>query len=162
MKPAVAKKVRDIKGRVRDLRASFVIEIKASKMPLDQLKDPEQRLIPRVTGLVIREGKWLCGLATRMVDRAGDTPIVAEELEVLDKAGEFFKELGEVHADEIKKNLFIFRVDASFITYMEKLILFVEKIDAAIRAKIAAVATIDDDLGDDAELEAQIAAEMTA
>lgn len=161
MQPAVARKVREIKGRVRDLRASFVAEIKASKIPVEKLNDPEDRLIPRVTGLVVREGNWLVRLANRLVQRSEYKADQAEQ-DTLANAELFFGELAEVHADEIKKNGFIYRMDADFIGYIERLVLLVEKVEALNRAKIAAVATIDDEVVNDDEIAAEIAAEMTS
>ncbi len=166
MKPAVLKKVRDIKGRVRDLRACFVTQIKASKVAAADLKTPDDRLVPRVSGIVIREGRWLAGLVRRVSQRGQYEflPATKSDLaedQMLTNAEVFFGELAEQHADEIKKNNFIYRVDAEFITYLEKMVLLFEKINALTAAKIAAVATIDDDEGTDADAEAEIAAEMT-
>lgn len=165
MKPPVAKKVKEIKNRVRDLKASFIVQLKAAALDNKNpgiLKDPDQRLIPRVTGLVIREGSWLVRLADRISKRA-EVEIDEEDTQNLLDADTFFKELREVHADEILKNGFIFRIDANFITYMEKLVLFVEKIDAQVTARIKAVATLDDEEeGDDKEIAAEIASEMTS
>ncbi len=160
MKPAVAKKVKEIRNRVRDLKSCFIIQIKACDLKPEQLKDPEQRLIPRVTGLVIREGVWLCNLAERMFSRHDVTMDAADDAHLKD-AQAFFKELSEVHSDEISRNLFIYRVDASFVTHMEHVVLLVIKLDAQIKADIAKVAKLEDD-GDDAALQEEIDAAMTS
>jgi CRISPR/Cas system CSM-associated protein Csm5 (group 7 of RAMP superfamily) len=161
VQPAVSKQVQKIKGRVRGLKSDHKHRIDATKIPRESLSDQDDRLVPRVTGLVVREANWLVKLANRVVARAEYKP-EEKEKQALADAEIFFAELSETHEAEIKKNLFIDRMDAEFITYMEKLVLLIEKVDAINKAKIAAVATLDDEAGDDDEIAAEIAAEMTA
>ncbi len=168
MHHTVAKKVREIKNRVRDLKGCFILQVKnCSKRDCD----PEDRSVPRVSGIVVREGAWLSRLASRMLDRQQEIggEVDPKEGQIIESAKKFFEEASADFREEIIRNNFIYRLDAKFILHMEKMVLLVEKIDTQVKAKIAALASQLDPIANDdnyagyadEEVQEEIDAEMT-
>lgn len=155
MKPATEKKITDIKNRAKSLRSSFIREIEADK---DPKADAEDKLVPRVSGIVLREGLWACGIARKFLAKHDGLKPKQEELKALEAAEKFFESHAEIHSEEVRKNDFIFRLPAKFITHLEFAATLVISFDAQVKALIAQIET--EEAVDDAELQEEIDAAM--
>jgi hypothetical protein len=154
MKSATEKKVRDIRARAKDLKSCYIREIRNLT---SKDADPEDKEVPRVSAIVIREGRWLAKVAKKFIDRH-NLELSKEDDGTLTDAILFFDDLAETHSDDVLKNQFIYRVPAEFILHLEKLSVMVLKFDADVKAQIAKIEL--DDLQEDEELQQEIDAEM--
>jgi hypothetical protein len=156
VKPATERKVKEVQGRAKSLKSSFIREIEAEKNPQ---ADADDKLVPRVSGIVLREGKFCCKTARRFLEKYEGLKLDGERKKALEAAEKFFEQYAEIHEEEVKKNDFIFRLPARFITHLEFASALVLAFDAEVKAMVAKIEL--DDAGDDAEVQEEIDAEMT-
>lgn len=154
MKPATEKKVKEIAGRAKDLEACYKRELLALK---SKTATDEDKLVPRVSGIVVREGKWLLKIAQKFVERH-ELELNEQQVKVVDEATDFFNDLHDSHEDEVMKNDFVYRMPVEFILHLKRLAALILAFDAGVKAKIAQIAV--EEAGDDAELEEEINNEM--
>lgn len=154
MKQATERKVNEIAARAHDLESCYKRELLALK---SKTASDEDRLVPRVSGIVIREGRWLLKIAQKFIDRH-DIKLTDQQAKIIDEATEFFDDLGDSHSDEVMKNDFIYRVRAEFILHLKRLSGLIIAFDTSVKAQIAQIAM--EEGGDDAEIEEEINNEM--
>lgn len=128
MKAETVRRLAGIRSRVKDLKGSFMLELKGL--------GPDGTLVPRVSGIVVREGLWVCGIAKRLAEKHNVKFDTAEQ-KALENAELFFEELKEQHGDEVGGGGFIYRVEAAFITHLEKVSILVNAIDKKIELEKA-------------------------
>ena len=138
MKKATQNKLRDIVNRVKDLKQSYPLPLKAPA-------GSESRLVPRVAGAVVEEGLWLVRLARALSEKYADRVEVSKaEADALAAAELFFEEAKENFDDEVGRNGFLFRLDADFITHLEAIAVLVRKLDAQVQASVTTVEELEE------------------
>lgn len=156
MKPVTEKKVKEIAERAKNLKACYIKEIRALEDKDAKAEDTE---IPRVSGIVIREGLWLLKIANKFIDRH-ELQLSEKDTKIVTEAQTFFDDLLETHSDEVRKNDFIYRLPAQFVPHLQKTAAMILKFDAEVKARIAKIEA--DDADDDEAIQDEIDAEMTA
>ncbi len=156
MKVATERKVKEIRARAKDLKSSYIREIRNLE---NKDASPEEKEVSRVSGMVIREGRWLVKIAKKFIDRH-ELDVDAQDQKALTSADNFFAKLADVHSDEVSKNHFIFALPAEFILHLEYISAMILKFDGQARAQIAQIEL--DEAGEDDAIQDEIDAEMTS
>ncbi len=110
MKAETAKWLNGVRSRVKDLKSSFLLELKG--------RGSDGSLVPRVSGIVIREGLRAVDVARRLAKKH-NVKLETEKAKALDDAQLFFEDLKESHGDEYTSGGFIYRVESEFITHLD-------------------------------------------
>lgn len=132
MKAETAKRVAAIRSRAKDLKNSFLLELKG--------KGPDGTLVPRVSGIVIREGLWIVSIARKLVEKYA-VDLTKDEAKLIDDAELFYGEMKENHGDEAAGGGFIYRVEGEFITHLDKVSALVQLIDKKVELEKAKLET---------------------
>lgn len=152
MRAATEKKVNDIRNRAKSMKASFIEEVRALE---DPEATPRDKMIPRVSAIVIREGLFLVKIAKKFLKKH-NLKLDEKQKTAIADAEIMFEDLADTYSEDLRKNDFIYRLPVEVIIHLQTLSAMIVSFDADVKAKIAKLEF--DDAADDAKLDREIAA----